>query len=439
MRRRLLTAMLLVAVIAVTGFGIPLAVSVRDRNYDEALLSLSEEAATAAVAVPGSFARDNDLPEIPDPLDDIDVALYDTSGTRLLGEGPPSATPAVRSVLDTGAASRDRNALEVVVPVSDNEIVVGAIRTSQPEQVVIYRTVRAWAAMAALAGAVLAVTGLVASRRSRTLARPLADLHEDATTIGSGGEILHRKATGITEIDAVQATLARASTRLNDAMARERALSADLAHQMRTPLSSLRLRLETEPTPATGAPNPLVGDALRDVERLEQTIRDVLELARDADHDREPHALSTILRDIATSWQPQTASTFRRLVSDIEPSLPWVDASPQAIRQILDVLIDNALVHGDGDVELTAKRVGAGAVISVRDHGAVTIDPDQVFLRRNTDAAGTGIGLALARRLSEAESLRLLIADPGPGVEIHLVFGRLVGPDIDVEVPGSFS
>ncbi|MDE0803962.1 MAG: HAMP domain-containing sensor histidine kinase [Acidimicrobiales bacterium] len=427
MRRRILTAMLLVAAIAVTGFGVPLAISIRDRNYDEALLTLSEEAATAAVAVPGSYARDNDTPEIPDPPDDIDVALYDADGNRVLGEGPSTATPAVRSVLATGAASRNRSTLEVVVPVSDDEIVVGAIRTSQPEQVVIDRTIRAWAAMGALALGVLIAAGVVASRRSRTLARPLAELHEDATMIGTGGQITDRTPTGIDEIDAVQDALSHASSRLNDAMARERALSADLAHQMRTPLSSLRLRLETEQS--AEADTGLVEDALRDVDRLEQTIQDVLTLARDTNRTREPHALATILREVSDAWEPRASSLFRRLVIDIAPSLPWVDASPQAIRQILDVLIDNALSHGAGDVELSCSRVGSGAVISVRDHGTTTIDPGQVFVRRNADSGGTGIGLALARRLAAAEDLRLVVADPGPGVEIHLVFGRLPSRD----------
>ena len=281
--------------------------------------------------------------------------------------------------------------------------------------------------MGALALGVLIAAGVVASRRSRTLARPLAELHEDATMIGTGGQITDRTPTGIDEIDAVQDALSHASSRLNDAMARERALSADLAHQMRTPLSSLRLRLETEQS--AEADTGLVEDALRDVDRLEQTIQDVLTLARDTNRTREPHALATILREVSDAWEPRASSLFRRLVIDIAPSLPWVDASPQAIRQILDVLIDNALSHGAGDVELSCSRVGSGAVISVRDHGTTTIDPGQVFVRRNADSGGTGIGLALARRLAAAEDLRLVVADPGPGVEIHLVFGRLPSRD----------
>lgn len=423
MRRRLLTAMLLVAAVAVTGFGVPLALSVQARYRDEARLTLSEEAARAAVAVPGSFARDNDLPELPDPADDIDVALYDREGRRLLGEGPPRADAAVEAALRGGATARGGD-LVVAVPISDKEVIVGAIRTATAPSVVAARTHRTWAAMAALALVVLLAASLLAARKSRSLAQPLARLRADADVIGDGGEVPVRSATGVVEIDAVHAALSQAAGRLNAALARERSFSADLAHQLRTPLASLRICLETEQ--ATGPDTHLVDDALRDVDRLERTIEDVLALARDTDRTREPYALTTLLRDAAADWEPRLGTAGRRLDLVIEPHLPWVHASPAAIRQILDVLIDNALAHGDGEVRLSASRLGQGAVVAVVDHGHAAIDATEVFVRRNPEAAGEGIGLALARRLAEAEDLRLVVADPGPGVTFHLVFGGRV-------------
>jgi signal transduction histidine kinase len=422
MRRRLLGAMLLVAVVAVAGFGIPLAVSVRARYRDEALLTLSEEAATAAVAVPGSFLRDRDTPELPVPAGDVDVALYGTTGDKLQGEGPARADATVEAVLRGGGPQRNRDELVVAVPISHEEVVVGAIRTSMPGSVVTDHTRRTWAAMAVLALGVLAVAGILAARRSRSLALPLAGLRADADVVGAGGEVTVRPDTGLPEIDTVHRALAEAATRLNAALARERSLSADLAHQLRTPLSSLRLRLETEQV-ADGHGGPLIGGALRDVDRLEQTIDDLLVLARDTERVREPHALTTLLRDAVTRWQPRLAAAGRRLDVDLEPSLPWVEVSPGAVRQILDVLLDNALVHGDGDVALSGARVGQGAVVAVSDHGASTVDAQELFVRRNPAAVGSGIGLALARRLAEAEELRLVLANPGPGVTFHLVFG----------------
>lgn len=428
MRRRLLAAMLLVATGAVAGFGVPLAVSVRARYQDEALLTLSEEAARAAVAVPGSFARDNDLPELPDPVDAVDVALYGSDGRRLLGEGPPRADAAVSAALGGGDAQPTRDDLVVAVPISDEETIVGAVRTSLPTSVVADRTHRTWAAMAALALAVLLATGLVAARRSRSLARPLDRLRSDADLIGAGGEVPARPDSGIEEIDAVHTALTQAATALNAALARERSFSSDLAHQLRTPLASLRIRLETEQTSSDHDVDDLLGDALRDVDRLQRTIDDLLALARDNQRTREPRALATIVREVTAAWEPRLRSAARHLHLDLEPQLPWVDASPAAIRQILDVLITNALVHAHGAIHVSGARVGNGAVLAVADDGDAIIDPDEVFIRRHPGATGEGIGLALARRLAEAEDLRLVVADPGPGVTFHLVFGGRPGP-----------
>jgi len=183
-----------------------------------------------------------------------------------------------------------------------------------------------------------------------------------------------------------------------------------------------RIRLETEQV-SDSHDARLADEALRDVDRLEQTIDDLLALARDSERARERHALTTLLRDAAARWEPRLASAGRRLTFDVEAQLPWVEASRGAIRQILDVLLDNALTHGDGDVALSGSRVGQGAVVSVADHGHTTVDGEVIFIRRSLTASGSGIGLALARRLAEAEDLRLLLADPGPGVAFHLVFG----------------
>lgn len=240
--------------------------------------------------------------------------------------------------------------------------------------------------------------------------------------IGDGGEVPPRPDTGVVEIDAVHAALTQAASRLNAALARERSFSADLAHQLRTPLASLRIRLETEQTTA-GHDTELIADRLRDVDRLERTIDDLLALARDTQRPRNPHALTALVREAATAWQPPLTAAGRCLDLTIEPQLPWVHASPAAIRQILDVLISNALSHGGGDISLSAFRLGQGAVVAVADQGHTTLDTEQIFLRRNPDATGEGIGLALARRLAEAEDLRLIVADPGPGATFHLVFG----------------
>lgn len=421
MRRRILAAILLSVTVALAGFGVPLAVTVAARDRDQALLELSAEAANAAIAVPASFARDNDLPELPDPAHEIDLALYSIEGRKLLGEGPDDADALVTEVLNTGSSRRDRDQLVVAIPVTNEERVVGAIRARFPEATIAARTRRTWLAMAGLGAGVFLLAGLLALHRSRSLAAPLAMLREEAHRIGDGAIPTEHSFTDIDEIDTVHTALRSATNRVNDALAREREFSADLAHQLRTPVASLRLRLENEQL-ETGHDSELVVDALRDLDRLGTTIEDLIRLARDATPTAEPHPLATLIHDAAARWQERLAEHARALDLRLEPELPWVTARPEAVRQILDVLIDNAIAHGAGTITISGSRVGSGAVVAVSDQETSTVDPDVAFTRRR--GHGTGIGLALARRLAETEGLRLVLADPGPGVRVHLVFAQ---------------
>lgn len=420
MRRRLLRTILLITIAAVAGFGVPLGLSVRARNVDTALLTLAEEASRAAAAVPGSFESEQDVPELPASDADVDIALYNSAGRRLLGRGPQSDTT-VSSALAAKSTRRNRSDLVVVYPISFEERIVGAVRASTPRSVVDARTHRTWAAMSVLAAAVLAAAAAVSALRSRSLARPLGNLRADADTLGQGGEVLPRPPTGIDEIDVVHDALVDAATRLNTSMANERAFSADLAHQLSTPLASLRLRLETAQLQSSDE-NSLASGALRDVERLQQTMTDILALSRDTLTRRDSQNISAILADVAAEWMPRLRAIDRQLSVQIDAKLPWVNASPEAVRQILDVLIHNAMVHGAGTVQLTAESVGTGVIVAVADEGTAVLDKAAIFERRNTGSAGTGIGLALAQRLAQAEDLRLVLVNPGPHATFHLAF-----------------
>ena len=184
MRRRLLLSMLLVALIALVGFGVPLALTVQSRQIDESLLVLSAEAARAAVDVPGSFGVENDRPELPDPGSNISTALYDLDGRLVVGDGPPTADPTVAAALRAGTVQQSSTELVVALPVSHEEQVVGAIRTRMDPALVTDRVHRTWLSMAALAGGVLAAAGALAVARSRHLARPMVRLRDAARALG---------------------------------------------------------------------------------------------------------------------------------------------------------------------------------------------------------------------------------------------------------------
>jgi signal transduction histidine kinase len=83
------------------------------------------------------------------------------------------------------------------------------------------------------------------------------------------------------------------------------------------------------------------------------------------------------------------------------------------VREILWILVDNAVRHGDGTVRVQARSVDGSVAIDVADQGPGVADPSQIFARRS--GSGRGIGLALARALAEADDARLDLVDATPG------------------------
>ena len=85
------------------------------------------------------------------------------------------------------------------------------------------------------------------------------------------------------------------------------------------------------------------------------------------------------------------------------------------MARVLEILVDNAVVHGAGAVTVSVRGVGAGISVDVADEGpGIVGDAATVFARRSRSEQGHGIGLALARSLAEAEGGELLLRGPGP-------------------------
>jgi signal transduction histidine kinase len=96
--------------------------------------------------------------------------------------------------------------------------------------------------------------------------------------------------------------------------------------------------------------------------------------------------------------------------------------SARALRQSLDVLIDNALTHGEGTITLATRARPGGVEISVTDEGTADLQSDAIFERRSASVHGQGIGLALARSLTEAERGRLHLLAGEPTTTFSLFF-----------------
>jgi signal transduction histidine kinase len=156
--------------------------------------------------------------------------------------------------------------------------------------------------------------------------------------------------------------------------------------------------------------------ALGEVDRLESTIAGLLAYARDA---RAGEAESIDLRELArrhaATWSVLFDRAGRVLDVDAPEQVP-VSASPAAIGQVLDVLLDNALHHGLGTARISLSDDGRRAQVTVEDDGTgVPADAgERIFERGSSAGGGTGIGLHLARVLAVAEGGRLVLARNSP-------------------------
>jgi signal transduction histidine kinase len=416
MRRRLVRLTVAAAVLAVVLFGLPLAVAVDRYAQANELRDLERVAEATALAVAEDLG-DDDVPDgLPDQADDVELTLYDHHGALLLGSGPRE--PGAHVLQATGAqvaAGQDQNTLVVAVPVTHNDDVIGVVRAASSASAVDRIVWLGWLAMAALAATAVAVVYVVASRQARSIARPLEELSVAARRLGDGDFSVRAAPAAIPEIDSVGESLNSTAERLGALVQRERSFSADASHQLRTPLAGLRLVLEAAmDKPREEVASSLV-PAIGAVDRLERTVDDLLALARGKRPDVAPIDVHTVLDEAGRDWHRRPDTSRRPLRITIDPDAPPCVASESALRQVLAVLLDNAAAHGEGTVSVTARDAGEILAIDVADEGpGVAVPEAELFVRRADRATGHGIGLALARTLSEAEGGRLRLTSAHP-------------------------
>ncbi len=419
MTRRTLVVIVAVAAVAVLLFALPLAYEVARVDHAGAVLTLERDATRGALQVPADYLSSGDPVELPATGAGTRLALYAPDATRVVGSGPGRLEPVATGALKGSVTDlTEHGEIIVVVPVTVNERVIGAIRAASPLADLRTATLHRWLLMGALGLGAIAVAALVGWRQARRLTAPVASLADAARRLGEGDFGARAQPAGIPELDRAAHSLNETAARLDALVSRERAFTADASHQLATPLTRLRLALERAEQ-ATD-PHDQLRRALHHADALEDTMDDLLALARDVHESREPLDVAGVLDELTADWHGQLAQHGRPLRVTADPDLPVAVASRAAVRQILEVLIANAAQHGTGTVGVHARAAGHGIAINVSDTGRAVLD-DAVFTRRSTGAQGTGIGLALARSLAHAEGGRLVLSRPGPGPTFTLL------------------
>jgi signal transduction histidine kinase len=273
-----------------------------------------------------------------------------------------------------------------------------------------------------LAVALLAVLAAVALavRQARRLASPLTDLAETAERLGSGDPRPRHRRYGVPELDRIADVLDASAERIARMLTAERRLAADASHQLRTPLTALSMRLEE--IVATADDREAVKEeaaiALGQVERLTDVVQRLLTNSRDprtgsaVDFD-----LDEVIKQQVEEWRPAYQGEGRSVVLSGARELRAV-GTPGAVAQVLATLIENALMHGAGTVTLHTRVTGNQAVVEVSDHGpgVPPVLGARVFERTVSGRNSTGLGLAVARDLAEADGGRLELLQQRPPV-----------------------
>ncbi len=273
-----------------------------------------------------------------------------------------------------------------------------------------------------LAALVLLSVGLLtgralARRQARRIADPIDQLTQQAESLAEPDvEVMASLRTGITEIDRLSSRLSRSTGRFASTLSTERDFAADASHQLRTPLTALLMRLEEiTTTDDLEVVRAEAGTAIDQVERLAGVIDDLLARTRRTQAPARVSLDSTIAA-LQLEWQPAFEAARRSIRVRGERGLV-VQTIPGALSQILSTLLENSLAHGAGTVGIEARRSGPSVVIEVTDEGPgipIVLAP-HVF-ERSVSSTGSGLGLAVARDLAEAQGGRLELLSAQPAV-----------------------
>jgi signal transduction histidine kinase len=346
------------------------------------------------------------------------ISLVDTQepiGRQMRTASRPEIAKALIGNVTSGTRhSRTLGAdlIYVAVPIASAGHVRGAVRITYPTSTLDSRVNRYWLLLAAIGGVVLAAATIVGLRLARALSRPLSALEVAAGAVGAGDLTVRAPAqSGPPEVRAVAAQFNETVERLDALLHSQQEFIADASHQLRTPLTALRLRLENLDRDIGASSRRDLDAALAEVERLARLVEGLLVLAR-ADATKaapEPVELAAVAGARVDHWSMAAAARGVALFVDVPPGLKGL-ATPGSLEQILDNLLSNALaVSPSGSTIRIEGRSAPGSVeLQVSDEGPGMSAEERArafdrFWRAGPPGTGTGLGLPVVHRLVSAD------------------------------------
>jgi signal transduction histidine kinase len=313
------------------------------------------------------------------------------------------------SAIHRFSETRDRELLLVTVPVLHNGRVVGAVRVSEPTAEIDSRVRRAWIGLGLIGLGVIAVGLALAWFLATTVARPVRRLDEAAARLGDGDLDARAEETGPKEM----ATLAHSFNQMAAALAAnisaQRDFVANASHQLRTPLTGLRLRLETIEQEG-GPAGEQAAKAEAELDRLSDLVDDLMQLVRASSVESTggPVDLQAVAHQAVDRWTAPAREWGQEVrLAEAVPARVWADTTD--ISHVIDNLIENAIRYCPPGARIdlrVAERDGRASLIVADDGPGIPADDrPRIFERfyRGSNGKrrgpGTGLGLAIVAEL----------------------------------------
>ncbi|MFE6620275.1 sensor histidine kinase [Streptomyces sp. NPDC057740] len=436
---------------AIAVFTVPVAFSLTDQLRTDTAASVRREAETMALLLgngnPPSCAALQEMADAFEGETPGEVEVTEGCETNLRS---PQQDADLARTLRTGEPTTDWGSSfiwgpELTITVAARESmrdhdgrnqgpVTGAVRIVYQTNELTKRLWTIWGFRAGLAVVVLAVAAVVGAGVARRLTRPLRQLNDTASRFSDGDLTARSPVTGPRETQTLARTLNQAGERLDTLIAAQRIFVADASHQLRTPLTALRLSLDNI---ADGVDDEFVKEdvaqATAEVVRMSRLVNGLLVLARAEAKVTvaEPLPLLDIVRERLDVWRP--AADERGVTITLRGSADGrllVLTSPGQLEQVLDNVFSNALeVSPDGGtITVRAEPRGDEVTLSVNDQGPGMSDAEKSrafdrFWRGQglTGKGGSGLGLAVVKQLVTDDGGTVALGDaPGGGLSVRI-------------------
>lgn len=444
--------MLLLAIVAL---GVPLAINLRARVSAEVRTQARGQAdLVAAEAADMLGVRDSvELATLAQTaarqvrgriliVDRTGAVLVDSAGPAEVGtsyESRPEIQSALRGhpiQVQRSSHTLGQEILATAVPIIRHGQPVGAVRVTQSVAAVNSAVGRAIFGLALLGVVVLALGLLAGAVIAAQVARPIRRLQAVARRVAEGDLLARAAVEGSRE----QRSLARSFNEMTDRIAAllraQSKFVADASHQLRTPLTGLRLRLEEARALGEHPQSAEIEAAIGEVDRLSHTVDELLALSGAG--ERQSRASEVDLHRVASSalgrWDPHATERGIALVHAAQPGDSMVWASPADVERALDALIENALRYSPADTTVTLASQAASLEVRDRGPGVAADELELVFERFHrgeagrAGPAGSGLGLAIARELAGRWGGDVTLAPrPGGGTIARLSLSQTTG------------